>query len=200
MQKVGITGGIGSGKTTACKIFETLGIPVYYADGRAKILMTENEELVKSIKQLFGEKAYLENGSLHRAYIAEIVFNDKQKLQQLNALVHPAVFKDGEQWHQSQTAVPYTLKEAALLFEGQGHLFLDKIITVYAPKKVRLQRVMERDNISKEAVESRMNQQMPDEKKLEMADFVIYNDGTQLLIPQIMQIHTHLKNNSSELL
>lgn len=192
MFKIGITGGIGSGKTTVCKIFETLGIPIYYADERAKALMVENQELIASIKKLFGEKAYLEDGSLNRAYIAEIVFNDKNKLQQLNGLVHPAVFMDGVEWHNAQKDVPYTLKEAALLFEGKGHQFLDKIITVYAPKEVRLERVMKRDNAPKEAIEARMNKQMPDEEKVKLADFVIYNDGTQLLIPQVMEIHKAL--------
>ena len=190
--RVGITGGIGSGKTTVCKIFECLGVPVYYADDRAKTLMTENENVVKKVRMLFGPEAYQKDGRLNRSYIAAIVFEDKRKLQSLNSIVHPAVFEDGERWNACQSDVPYTLKEAALLFESGGHKFLDKIITVFAPVELRIERVMLRDGVSKEAVLTRMKNQMPEDEKIRLADFVIHNDGMQSLIQQVWQIHQQL--------
>ena len=192
--KVGITGGIGSGKTTVCKIFETLGIPVYYADYRAKWLMNNNEKLISGVKKLFGEKSYTEDGNLNRKYIASIVFKDKSKLAKLNYLVHPAVGIDGLEWHNGQKNVPYTLKEAALFFENGSYKSLDKTITIFAPKEVRIERVMERDSVKREAVEARIDKQMPDEEKVKLADFVIYNDGEQSLIKQVLNIHKQLLN------
>jgi dephospho-CoA kinase len=192
MLKIGITGGIGSGKTTVCKIFETLGIPVYYADDRAKMLMLQDKHLIEGIKSLFGDQAYLADGALNRQHIAKIAFNDSSKLEQLNALVHPAVFKDGNKWADMQKNVPYTLKEAALIFEGGGHQFLDKVITVFAPKAVRIERVLKRDNTTRAEIEARIEKQMPDEEKVKMADFVIYNDGEQSLVEQVLAIHQAL--------
>jgi dephospho-CoA kinase len=189
--KIGITGGIGSGKTTVCKIFETLGIPVYYADERAKWLMTNDLELVKNIKILFGKAAY-NDGILNRSYIAEIAFSDPQKLEQLNSLVHPAVLRDGEIWQESHPNVPYTLKEAALLFESGSYKQLDKIIVVTAPLELRIQRVLQRDQTSREAVEARIAKQMLEEEKIKRADFIIINDNTHALIPQVLQIHRQL--------
>ena len=189
MKKIGITGGIGSGKTTVCKIFESLGIPVYYADDRAKALMTEDEDLIKNVKALLGEKAYSEKGELNRPYVANIVFNDAAKLQQLNALVHPAVAKDGIRWQQSQSLVPYTLKEAALLIESGGYRALDYLVTVWAPKEVRLQRVLQRDGVTREEVEARMDKQLSEFEKLKIADFVIINDGEKSLVEQVVKLH-----------
>ena len=192
MLQVGITGGIGSGKSTVCKIFETLGIPVYYSDDRAKWLMVHDPELVQGIKNLLGEGAYTPDGALDRAYVAQQIFNDKEKLSGINGLVHPAVARDGYQWHHSQKEVPYTLKEAALIFESGSYRLLDKVITVFAPKELRLERVMQRDGSDRAAVESRMNKQMPEEEKLQLADFVIYNDGSRSLIEQVMEVHQGL--------
>ena len=189
--KIGITGGIGSGKTTVCHIFETLGIPIYYADDRAKALMTENAELIKNIKSLFGEGAYLPDGTLNRAHIAQIAFHNPLKLNDLNALVHPAVWLDGEKWHAAQTNAPYTIKEAALLFESGGNELLDKIITVFAPIETRIERVLLRGGgaLKRTDVEARISNQMPDEEKMKQSDFIIYNDGSQLLLPQVLAIH-----------
>ena len=194
--KIGITGGIGSGKTTVCRIFETLGIPVYYADDRAKALMVENADLIKNIKNVFGEEAYLPDGALNRAFIANIAFHNPLKLNELNALVHPAVWQDGEQWHNAQTDAPYTLKEAALTFESGGNLFLDKIITVVAPVEIRIERVILRGGgtMTRADVEARIAKQLPDEEKIKQSDFVIWNDGTQLLMPQVLKIHNQLKS------
>lgn len=191
--KVGVTGGIGSGKTTVCKIFEFLGIPVYYADDRAKALMSEDSKVIKAIRSLFGPEAYQRNGNLNRNYIAAIVFEDKEKLAALNSIVHPAVFADGEEWNKLQSNTPYTIKEAALLFESGGYKTLDKVITVTAPKEVRIKRVMSRDGLSRSAVLSRIKNQMPDEEKKRLADFIIYNGGNHSLIQQVWQIHQKLE-------
>lgn len=193
MKRIGITGGIGSGKTTVCKIFESLGIPVYYADDRAKVLMTENKKLVDEIKKLIGDKSYFEDGSLNRQYIASVVFKNKSKLEQLNSLVHPAVAKDGILWQQSQSVVPYTLKEAALLIESGSFQALDYLITVWAPKETRIQRVIKRDNITRHEVEARIDKQIPEFEKLRLAQFVIINDGKKSLVQQVQKLHQRFK-------
>lgn len=190
--RVGVTGGIGSGKTTVCKIFEQLGIPVYYADERAKALMVEDKNLISDVKKLFGDEAYLPDGSLNRSLISSIVFQDKSKLEQLNSIVHPAVQKDGERWHERQRNTPYTIKESALIFEIGSQIFFEKTIVVFAPKAIRLERTMLRDNQSKAQVEARMSKQLDDEKKVQLSDFVIVNDGEKLLIPQVIEIHRQL--------
>ena len=193
MLKVGITGGMGSGKTTVCKIFEVLGIPVYYADDKAKELMTNNEALRQKIIKLFGTDAYLKDQTLNRKYIADIVFNDPSKLEKLNRAVHPAVLKDSEIWHKSQKNVPYTLKEAALLFESGSYKNLDKMITVVAPQEIRIQRILERDKTSRKAILARIENQISDHEKASQSNFVIYNDGKQGLIEQVIAIHLELK-------
>ncbi len=188
--KIGITGGIGSGKTIVCKIFETLGIPVYYADDRAKALMVEDKKLISGIKNIFGEEAYSPDGSLNRKHIADIAFHIPLKLKELNSVVHPAVLEDGNRWHDEQVDVPYTVKEAALIFESDSYKHLDKIITVFAPQNVRLERVILRgSNLSRQDIEARMAKQLPEEEKIKRADFIIYNDGNQALIPQVIKIH-----------
>ena len=187
--KIGITGGIGSGKTTVCRIFEELGIPIYFADDRAKWLMVNDLQLVLSIKQIFGEAAYHPDGSLDRGLIASIVFSQKEKLEALNAAVHPAVFRDWESWQNGQTAVAYTLREAALLVETGTHRFLDKLIVVTAPLEMRIARVMARDGLDKPAVETRIARQLPEAEKVKLADFIIKNDGSESLAQQVLGIH-----------
>jgi dephospho-CoA kinase len=191
MLKVGITGGIGSGKTTVCQIFATLGIPIYYADVRAKELMISDADLIQQIKKLFGENAYL-NGELNRKYIAEKAFHDKNLLQQLNAIVHPAVFQDTLNWFQTHHDKAYTLYEAAIMFESGSYKLMDKMITVFAPLEDRISRTMKRDHISREEVLERVDKQMPEEEKMKRADFLIYNDHSQPLIQQVLTIHQQL--------
>ncbi len=186
--KIGITGGIGSGKSTAAAIFEVLGIPVYYADSRAKWLMVHDEDLVAAIKKLFGKQAYLD-GRLNRAHIAEIAFNNPEKLKKLNALVHPAVKLDYEQWHTQQKNVPYTLKEAALLFESGAANELDAVIEVFAAQKIRINRVRQRDGLTRKQVLSRIRNQMPEKEKRKLADYVLINDGKKGLINQVLALH-----------
>ncbi len=187
--QIGITGGIGSGKTTACQIFETLGIPVYYADERAKWLIEHDPALVAGIRKLFGEAAYGPDGSYQRNYVAGIVFTQVDKLEALNRLVHPAVIRDGAEWHAAQNKVPYTIKEAALLIESGSHRQLDRLIVVTAPEPTRVKRVMQRDQMRAEEVRARMERQLPEAEKIKLADFVIHNDGKQSLIRQVLTIH-----------
>ncbi len=190
--KVGITGGIGSGKTTVCKIFETLGIPVYYADERAKWLMANDTTLKSKIKQLLGDSAYDQEGQLDRKHIAQIVFHDPEMLKQLNAIVHPAVANDSRDWNRAQSQAPYTLREAALIFEVGIDKQLDYVIVVTAPLPLRIERVLGRDATSREAIEARISKQMPEEEKVKRADFVILNDGEHSLIHQVLAIHQQL--------
>jgi len=187
MLKIGLTGGIGSGKSTVARIFEVLGIPVYYADEAAKKLMTENEELKIAIINTFGKDAY-NNGNLNREYIAGQVFNDPEKLQFLNSLVHPATIKDAFEWFQNQEA-PYVIKEAALIFESGSNKDLDYIIGVRSPIDIRIRRAMNRDNISEEQVRDRINKQMDEEEKLQLCHYVIVNDEQQMVIPQVLALH-----------
>lgn len=195
MLKIGITGGIGSGKTTVCRLFEEhFNVPVYYADDRAKWLMNNKEELKESLKTTFGALVYDNEGLLDRGYLSNIVFNDKAKLDILNGIVHPAVFEDGVHWQAEQEAigVPYTLKEAALLFETGSYLALDKIIVVSVPDELRIERVMSRDNISREEVLARIGKQMLQEEKEKMANFIIVNIDRDSLLEQITKVHEAL--------
>lgn len=191
---VGLTGGIGSGKSTVAKIFSILGIPIYYADDRAKWLMAFNEELKKQILTHFGPESYSGDGSLNRSYLAETVFGDEEKIKIINSLVHPAVKKDFEKWVALQSS-PYVLKEAALLFETGSYKDLDKTINVSAPLKIRITRILLRDlHRNEKQVNAIIDKQMPDEEKNQMADFVIKNSDNKLLIPQVLQIHQELLN------
>lgn len=189
---VGITGGIGSGKSTACQVFKILGIPVYAADDRAKWLMNHDSNVKAEILRLFGQSSYLENGTLNRSFLAETVFSDPEKVKQINAIVHPAVRIDFENWTKKQTS-PYVLKEAALIFETGGNQQLDAVINVSSPLKIRVARVLMRDpHRSEKQVNEIINQQLPDEEKNQKADFVIKNTDNKLLIPQILEIHRKL--------
>jgi dephospho-CoA kinase len=187
MLKIGLTGGIGSGKSTVARIFEVLGIPVYYADEAARKLMTENEELKASIIGAFGKDAYF-NGNLNREYIAGQVFNSDRKIGILNSLVHPATIKDAAEWIQMQKA-PYIVKEAALIFESGSNKNLDYVIGVKSPLAFRIQRTMDRDNIAADEVKARISKQMDEELKLQLCDYVIVNDEHQMLIPQVLALH-----------
>ncbi|MCG3164537.1 MAG: Dephospho-CoA kinase [Bacteroidia bacterium] len=190
MKKIGITGGIGSGKTTVARVFEQLGIPVYHADYWAKEIMNTEPLVIERLKELFGKDIYDSAGKANRKRIAELVFADKNKLNELNSIIHPAVWLHGENWLKSRsTAGPYILKEAAILFESGGNKDMDKVIMVSAPIEIRLERVMKRDNATREEVTARMANQWPDEQKIALSDFVIVNDDRQLVIPQVLEVH-----------
>lgn len=190
MLKIGITGGIGSGKSTVAKAFEVLGIPVYYADDAAKRLMNDNEELKEKIKTTFGEATYTD-GKLNRKIVADIVFNVPEKLELLNKLIHPATIKDSEKWMQEQTTV-YTLKEAALIFESGAQQNLDYVIGVTAPAPLRILRTMQRDGLTREEVVARMDKQMDETIKMKLCNFIIKNDEQEMLLPQILELHNKL--------
>ncbi|MEE1943628.1 dephospho-CoA kinase [Pedobacter sp. KR3-3] len=190
MLKIGITGGIGSGKTTVCKVFETLGIPVFYADTVAKELMVSDPILIAGVKKAFGQESYAASGALNNKHIAQIVFNNQTELDKLNALVHPAVFRAFDSWAKKVPSnVPYTLKEAALLFESGSYQMCDKNILVTAPLELKLARVMQRDGASREQVLARMDKQWSDEQKSKMADYFIGNTEHQSIILQVLALH-----------
>lgn len=188
MKVVGVTGGIGSGKTTVCKVFEALGIPVYYADLRAKELMESDEGLRNKLINVFGTKTYL-NGKLNRAYLAQQIFNSKEKLSVINGLVHPVVAEDFDVWVENNQKSAYVLKEAAILFESGAYQDVDISVLVIASEEIRLERVMARDGSEREDVLKRMNNQWTQERKAKMADYIIKNEGTELLIPQVLELH-----------
>jgi len=195
MIKVGITGGIGSGKSTVCRVFETSGIPVFYADTVAKSIMVTDHILVTGLKETFGQESYDDSGKLNNKHIAAIVFNDKDQLARLNALVHPAVFRAFDAWIETiPPNTPYILKEAALLFESGSYKLCDKSVLVTAPASVKIKRVMDRDGVSAGQVEARMDKQMSDDEKSKMADFLIRNDGSQSVIHQVLELHHQFLN------
>lgn len=190
MLRIGLTGGLGSGKSTVAHIFEVLGIPVYYADSASKRLMNEDEKVKEAVQTAFGKQVYTED-KLDRKYLAEIVFADKKKLEILNSIVHPAILRDADDW-MSKQITPYIIKEAALIFESGSHQSLDYVIGVKAPLPLRLQRAMKRDNISKEDAMARINRQISEEIKMRLCDFVIVNDEQQMVIPQVLELHENL--------
>jgi len=189
--KVGITGGIGTGKSFVSRVFKTLGVPFYDADVEAKLVMTKNEEVRQALVRSFGPDTYFDDGQVNRGYLSGIVFNDPEKLALLNSIVHPAVIQASVDWSNKQTA-PYILKEAALLYESGSYKNLDYTILVTAPEELRIQRVMQRDGAEREDVLRRMARQMPEEEKLQYADFLIHNDGVLPLLPQVLAIHNNL--------
>ena len=189
MLKIGLTGNMGSGKTTVSKIFELLGIPVFYADDAAKKVMVTDQVLINEIKSAFGEESSFDDGALNRKHIAAIVFNNNALLANLNSLVHPATFRAFDAWVANFADVPYVLKEAALLFESDSYKMCDYTVMVQAPLESRIKRVMQRDGLTRIEVESRNAHQFSEEKKTRLADYIINNDDTQLVIPQVLELH-----------
>ena len=200
MKRVGITGGIGAGKSTVTQIFQSLGIPVYIADYEARKIISSNASVKKQIKALLGTEAYHKNGKPDRAYIASLVFNDKSLLAQMNKIVHPAVQLHFNRWCESfrpAQKIIYVLQEAALLVETGNFKTLDALIVVTCPEEIRIKRVMERDDCSRQDVMTRMKNQLSEEEKVRFADFTVINDGKHLLIPQVLAIHKIMMQKSA---
>lgn len=190
--EIGVTGGIGSGKSLVCKIFSLLGAPVYNADNRAKWLTNNDPEVRRNITEKFGYEAYNEKG-LDRDYIAGKVFNDPDQLKILNAIVHPAVGEDYDQWVTSNSEKPYVIKEAALIFEAGSYKRLHKVINVSAPEDLRIKRVIQRDPFRNEKeIKSIIEKQMPEAERQQRADYNVFNDEKQMLIPQLLQLHEEI--------
>lgn len=187
---VGLTGGIGSGKTTVAKIFEFLGVPVYEADAFSKTIIDTDKELQGKLVKLLGEDI-LAQGKIIRPKMAELIFGNKDLLQKANNLIHPAVGRHFKNWYTDQS-FPYVIKEAAILFESGSYTSCDKIVVVAAPKEMRIERVMDRSKMSREEVEARMNNQWPQEQKLEKADYIVTNDLTESVIKQVINIHENI--------
>lgn len=186
--KIGITGGIGVGKSVVTRIFKVLGIPTYDADKEAKDIMVKSDAVRQALIKTFGEETYFPDLTLNRAWLAKKVFSDAKELAKLNAIVHPAVIKDAEDWAEAQTSL-YSVKEAALLFESGSYKSLDYTILVTSPEALRIERVMKRDQVTEEEVRGRMAKQMPESEKEKLADFIVYNDDEHSLIEQVMKLH-----------
>ena len=189
--KVGVTGGIGSGKSVVCDIFRVLGVPVYHADERAKE-MYGKEDVRKAVAERFGDQLFAENGELDRSSLADLVFNDPDALKDLNAIIHPELEKDYDNWLKANESEAYTLKEAAILVETGAYRKMDALICVEAPEELRIQRVMDRDCSTLEQVKERMARQISDAERRKFANFTIRNDGQHPLLPQVLTIHSAL--------
>jgi dephospho-CoA kinase len=193
MLKVGLTGGMGSGKSTVSQVFINLGVPVFNSDLVARNIVNTNAKAIKKIKNTFGENLY-DSGELDRKSLASIVFINPDALEKLNSIVHPLVGEAFDSWCEKNSSAPYIIKEAAILFESGAYQNLDRIITVYTKKEERIRRIIIRDHSSAEEVEHRMNNQWSDETRNKLADFIIINDDKDKLLPQVMELHEVLLN------
>ncbi len=195
MLKVGVTGGIGSGKSVVCQVFNTLGIPVFNADDTARYLMENDAELKQAICNLLGDDVYT-NNKLNRAKVSAKVFSDREKLLQLNALVHPVTISYSNNWFQSQDAA-YVIKEAAILFESGSYKDMDVTIGVFAPKELRIARVIQRSKLTRDQVLAVMGRQMDESEKMKRCDHVIINDDVTAVLPQVLELHEMLLKMAS---
>ncbi len=213
MLKVGITGGIGSGKSIVCEVFKRLGVPVYYADDEAKIIVNSDKNIKEQLIKNYGIKIYTNAGEINKTKLSSIIFQDKNALKKVNSIVHPVVKQHFTEWLKNKEMAPspptggkvaclpklqrrqgeglykYIIKEAALLFESNSYKDLDIIVTIYAPENIRIKRVMMRDKTDESTIKKRMKSQYSDEEKIKKSDYVIYNDQNQLILPQIIRLH-----------
>ncbi|MEA3444120.1 MAG: dephospho-CoA kinase [Bacteroidota bacterium] len=194
MKKIGITGGIGTGKSTVCEIFKVLGVPVFNSDLESKNILNTDSELKNNLIEQFGNQIYMHNGLLNKALFGFKIFNDKNKLKLANSIIHPAVKKQFQQWCKNYYQNKYILKEAAILFESGAHKQLDAVIAVSTPENIRIKRIMQRDNTTEEEIRARISKQWSQEKVNKMADYVIQNDGINLLLPQVFKLHELFNN------
>ena len=188
---VGLTGGIGSGKTTIAKMFQELGVSIYIADVEAKKLMHTSKEIQKELIAAFGKETYT-NGELNRSYLSTIVFNQPEELQKINAIVHPRVGQHFKDWYKARSTEKYVIKEVAILFENDSYKQCDKIITVVAPIEERFRRILVRDETTREAIQNRMNNQWSDEKKVALSDYVIHNEDLAKAKAEVVKIHKEI--------
>lgn len=193
MYVVGLTGGIGSGKTIVSEVFKSIGIPVYNSDIEAKILMNTDSDIINKLKMIFGYNIYNSENQLDRKKLADLIFNNKDKLNTVNSIVHPPVKKHFQIWMNKQNSL-YVIKETAILFESGTYKDVDKIITVSAPLSLRIKRLILRDNSNKKKILERIKNQLNDEYKIKNSDFVINNNNEELILPQILSIHNNLLN------
>ncbi|MCH7534477.1 MAG: dephospho-CoA kinase [Bacteroidetes bacterium] len=189
--KVGVTGGIGSGKTLVCEVFEKLNVPVFYADAEAKKINEEHPDAIKGLKEICGDDIY-QNGTLNKKKLANVIFTDDTKLQKVNELIHPLVKAKFLNWTEQNNDGPYVIEEAAILFESGASNLMDLVVTVTAPRELRIERVTSRDGITNEQVEERMKNQIEEDERIERSDFVINNDEQEMLLPQIIEIHENI--------
>jgi dephospho-CoA kinase len=193
--KVGITGGIGSGKSVVCDMFRILGVPVFNSDVEGRQIL-EREEVKEAVKKIFGDKAYESDGKPDRKYIASLAFADADKLAKLNEVIHPAVEKRFKDWCQSHSRAVYVIKEAAILVESGSYKHLDVLVLVTAPDELRIKRASERDKITREEVQRRSRNQLPQKELQKFAQYTVVNDGETALIPQVMKLHAILKEKA----
>ncbi len=195
MKKIGITGGIGSGKSVVCKIFNNLKVPVYNSDEIAKKILNSDEKIISTLKNNFGDNIYLDSNVLDKKKLSEIIFNDKLSLKKVNEIVHPVIKKHFQNWLKKRKKEnhKYIIKEAAILFESGTFRELDKIITVFSPENIRIKRLEIRDKVDVNTIRKKISNQISEEEKIKMSDFVIYNDDKNLLVPQVLKIHKLLK-------
>jgi dephospho-CoA kinase len=190
--KLGVTGGIGSGKTSVCRVFSVLGVPLFSADQEAREIMGNDKSIMRRVNSIAGRDLY-PDGSLDRMQLAAIIFNDKMLLEKVNSLVHPVVFDHYMKWEKKQTT-PYTIMEVAILFESGASLLVDRILTVVAPVEERINRIIERNQLSREQIQERIRNQWDDESRIKLSDYVIRNSDNEMIIPAVLEIHEELLN------
>jgi dephospho-CoA kinase len=198
MLRIGITGGIGSGKSTVCRILKNLGVPVFTSDEESKKILNNDPTVKKKIRNKFGKDMYTSAGEIDRPRMATLVFNDSKAMETLTGILHPKVEERFEEWCQQFEHRPYVVKEAAILFESGSYHTLDKVVSVFAPKEQRIKRVMLRDSISEEEVKRRMRFQYSDEERNQLADFIILNEDGADLLPQVMEMHEIFLNEQKK--
>ena len=196
MLKIGITGGIGSGKTIVCEIFKHLEIPVYNADIEAKKILINNDIVRQKLIEYFGDNIYLSSSEINKEFLANIIFNDKTALNKINSIVHPEVWQKFLRFTQNKTSCNYVILEAAILIESGFYKNMDYVITVTAPKYIRIQRVVKRDNVQENIIMQRINNQISEKERIKFSDFTIINDDKQLILPQVLNLHNKFILNS----